>query len=44
MNNFEYPIYPDRTYRFDMEDQKYYITGENLMILIASALDKAVEE
>jgi hypothetical protein len=41
MNNFEYPIYPDRTYRIDVDGEKYYITGENL---IAIVLDKLNEE
>jgi hypothetical protein len=37
---FEYPIYPDRTYRIDVDGEKFYITGENL---IAIALDKLNE-
>ena len=39
--NFEYPIYPDRTYRIDVDGEKYYITGENLIALV---LDKLNEE
>lgn len=38
--NFEYPIYPDRTYLINVDGQKFYITGENL---IALALDKLNE-
>lgn len=39
--NFEYPIYPDRTYRIDVDGEKHYITGANL---IAIVLDKLNEE
>ena len=38
--NFEYPIFPDRTYIIEVDGQKLYITGENL---IALALDKLNE-
>lgn len=41
MTNFEYPIYPDRTYRIDVDGEKFYITGANL---IALALDKLMEK
>jgi hypothetical protein len=37
---FEYPIFPDRTYRIDLEGDSYYITGENLIALV---LDKLIE-
>jgi len=37
---FEYPIFPDRTYSIEVDGQKFYITGENL---IALALDKLNE-
>ena len=38
---FEYPIYPDRTYRIDVDGEKHYITGDNLIALV---LDKLNEE
>jgi hypothetical protein len=41
MTQFEYPIFPDRTYRIDVNGDSYYITGENL---IATVLDKLNEE
>lgn len=37
---FEYPIFPERTYRIDLDDEKFYITGENLIALV---LDKINE-
>jgi hypothetical protein len=37
---FEYPIFPDRTYRIDLDGEAYYITGENLIALV---LDKLIE-
>lgn len=39
--NFEYPIHPERTYRITVDDEKYYITGENLIALV---LDKLAAE
>lgn len=36
--NFEYPIHPDRTYRIDVDGEKYYITGENLITLVLDKL------
>jgi hypothetical protein len=37
---FEYPIFPDRTYRIDLDGESHYITGENLIALV---LDKLIE-
>lgn len=36
---YEYPIYPDRTYRITVDDEKYYITGENLIALVLDKLN-----
>jgi hypothetical protein len=41
MTQFEYPIYEDRTYRIDVDGEKHYITGDNLIALV---LDKLNEE
>jgi hypothetical protein len=41
MNDFEYPIYPDRTYLINVDGEKHYITGANLIALV---LDKLAAE
>ena len=33
MTNFEYPLFPDRAYRIDIDGEQYYITGKNLIEL-----------
>lgn len=38
---FEYPIYPDRTYRIDINGEKFYVTGENLINIVLDKLDES---
>jgi hypothetical protein len=38
---FEYPIYPDRSYRIDINGEKFYITGENLITIVLDKLDES---
>jgi hypothetical protein len=38
---FEYPIFPDRTYRIDLEGDSYYITGENLIVFVVDKLKES---
>ena len=41
MKQFEYPIYPERGYRIDVDGEKYYITGKNIIEL---AVEKIKEQ
>ena len=38
---FEYPIYLDRTYRIDVDGEKFYITGENLIAIVLDKLNES---
>jgi hypothetical protein len=38
---FEYPIFPDRSYRIDVDGEAHYITGENLIALVLDKLNES---